>query len=75
MSSTQQQLFQIKESVSIRHRNRKKHNQYFTPEFVVEKALSFIPIRKVTNLIDPAVGNGIFLKVASKKWSNASGLS
>jgi uncharacterized membrane protein YsdA (DUF1294 family) len=25
-----------------KHRTRKNHNQYFTPEFVAEKALSFI---------------------------------
>ena len=52
-----------------KHRNRKNHNQYFTPEFAVEKALSLIPIADVENIIDPAVGNGIFLQVASKKWN------
>ena len=67
----QQQLLPIKKFETSRCRNRKKYNQYFTPEFAVEKALSFIPITKVKNIIDPAAGNGTFLKVASKKWDDA----
>lgn len=49
----------------------KNHNQYFTPDFAVERALSLVPISKVHNIIDPAVGEGIFLKVASTKWRDA----
>ncbi len=71
MSFEQQQLFYIEEDKIQKHRNRKNHNQYFTPEFAVEKALSFIPKSKVENIIDPAVGNGVFLRAASKKWKNA----
>jgi type I restriction enzyme M protein len=71
MASGQQQVFPIEEIKTLRHRNRKNHNQYFTPEFAVEKALSLVPLMKVKNIIDPAVGNGIFLKIASKKWGNA----
>jgi len=59
------------ESIYKKHHNRKNHNQYFTPEIVVEKALAFVPMLNVTNIIDPAVGYGIFLKVASNKWNNA----
>ena len=71
MGSSQQQLFAIEEDKTSRHRNRKNHNQYFTPEFAVEKALSLVSIAEVEDIIDPSVGNGIFLKVASKKWNNA----
>ena len=72
MVSSQQRLFAIKEVKVSRHRNRKNHNQYFTPEFAVEEALSLVPIPEVSHIIDPAVGNGIFLKVASKKWNNGT---
>ena len=71
MVSNQHQPFPIEEVKTLRHRNRKNHNQYFTPEFAVEKALSIIPLANVKNIIDPAVGNGIFLKVALKKWKKA----
>jgi type I restriction enzyme M protein len=71
MGLAQQQLFYIEEDKIQKHRNRKNHNQYFTPEFAAEKALSFIPKSKVGNIIDPAAGNGVFLKAASKKWENA----
>ena len=71
MSFVQQQLFHTVKSEVQKHRNRKNHNQYFTPEFAVEKAFSFIPKAKVENIIDPAVGNGAFLKAASRKWKNA----
>src|SRR3989339_1201060 len=71
MGLTQEQLFHIKKNKIQRHRNRKKHNQYFTPEFAVGKALSLIPILKVKSIIDPAVGNGIFLKLASSIWKKA----
>lgn len=62
------QLFHIERSKLQKHQNRKKYNQYFTPEFVVEKALSLIHDSKIENIIDPAVGNGIFLKIAARKW-------
>ena len=71
MNSNQQCLLNIEENRILKHNNRKKHNQYFTPEFAVEKALLFVPISEVKNIIDPAVGNGIFLKVAAKKWNSA----
>ena len=69
--SDQQLLSNIENNKIQKHRNRKNHNQYFTPEFAVEKALSIIPFANAKNIIDPAVGNGIFLKVASKKWKKA----
>jgi len=71
MVLTQQQLFHIEKNKIQRHRNRKKYNQYFTPEFAVEKALSLIPETRVEHIIDPSVGNGVFLKKASEKWKNA----
>lgn len=71
MGLAQQQLFHTEKDEIQRHRNRKKHNQYFTPEFAVEKAISLIPETKVMNIIDPAVGNGVFLKKASERWKNA----
>lgn len=54
-----------------KHQNRKNYNQYFTPEFAVEKALSLISEITPENIIDPAVGNGVFLKIASKKWQKS----
>jgi type I restriction enzyme M protein len=71
MASLQQQLFPLEKLETLRYRNRKNHNQYFTPEIAVEKALEFVPMTNVTNIIDPAVGDGIFLRVASNKWNNA----
>lgn len=71
MSLNQQNLSPFEEIKTLKHRNRKNHNQYFTPEFAVEKALSFVPEINFKNIIDPAVGNGVFLKVASNNWSNA----
>ena len=71
MSLTQQQLFYTYKTVVQKHRNRKNHNQYFTPEFVAEKALSFISGTGFKNIIDPAVGNGVFLEIASRKWKKA----
>lgn len=71
MSFAQQQLFYVEKREVQKHRNRKNHNQYFTPEFAVEKALSFIPGTSVQNVIDPAVGNGVFLKASSRKWKKA----
>ena len=68
MSLAQQQLVNIEAIRFRKHINRKNHNQYFTPEFAVEKALSLVPEIKPENIIDPAVGKGIFLKIASKKW-------
>ena len=71
MAASQQHLFLVEENKVLRHRNRKSHNQYFTPEFVVEKAFSFIPERKIENIIDPAVGNRVFFKTALKRWGKA----
>jgi type I restriction enzyme M protein len=71
MSLSQQELFPVKRLDTTRKRNRKNHNQYFTPEIVVEKAFSLVPVAEVKNIIDPSVGDGIFLKVASRKWRNA----
>jgi len=68
MGANHRQLFPIEEAKTLRHRNRKNHNQYFTPEFAVDKALSLIPLTNVKNIIDPAVGNGIFLKNVAKRW-------
>jgi len=64
-------LFPIEQISVNKHPNRKKNNQYFTPEYIVEKAYSLIPSSKIKNIIDPAVGNGVFLKIASEKWSDA----
>lgn len=52
-------------------RKKKNYNQYFTPEFIAEKALSFISRTNIKNVIDPAVGNGVFIKVAANRWKNA----
>jgi type I restriction enzyme M protein len=54
-----------------KHRTRRNHNQYFTPEFAAEKALSFISESGVGSIVDPSVGNGVFLKISSKKWRMA----
>jgi type I restriction-modification system DNA methylase subunit len=66
MELTYKYFFPIEDIKIKKHKNRKNNNQYFTPEFVVEKAFSFIPNIKIKNIIDPAVGNGIFLKIAQK---------
>lgn len=71
MSFIQQQLFDIDKKDVQKHRIRKNHNQYFTPEFVVEKALSLISVEKIGNIIDPAAGNGVFVKLASTKWKKS----
>ena len=68
MELVSQYLFPVEQIKIQKHQNRKKNNQYFTPEFAVEKAFSFIPDSKIENIIDPAVGNGVFLKIAAKKW-------
>lgn len=54
-----------------KHPHRKKLNQYFTPEFAVGKALSLLPDLRPESIIDPAVGNGIFIQLASQKWNNS----
>ncbi|MEW6103743.1 MAG: N-6 DNA methylase [bacterium] len=54
-----------------KYQNRKNYNQYFTPGFAVEKALSLIPEIKMKFIIDPAVGKGVFIKKSSEKWRNA----
>lgn len=56
---------------TIKYQNRKRRNQYFTPEFAVRKALSLIPKTKIKTVIDPAVGKGMFLRMASKVWKGA----
>lgn len=66
-----QQCLSINETRTLRYKNRKNHNQYFTPEFAVKKALSLISEIKPENIIDPASGNGVFLKIASKKWQKS----
>ncbi len=71
MELTYKYFFPIEDIKIKKHKNRKNNNQYFTPEFVVEKAFSFIPNIKIKNIIDPAVGNGIFLKIAQKKYEEA----
>jgi len=71
MELGQQHLFPVEQVKIQKHQNRKSNNQYFTPEFAVKKALSFIMNSKIENIIDPAVGNGVFLKIAAKKWGNA----
>lgn len=71
MFLSKQHLFHIEKNEVQRHRNRKNHNQYFTPEFAVKRALSFIKKAKIANVIDPAVGNGVFLKEVSKRWQKA----
>ena len=68
MELAQQHLFPLEQIKIQKHHNRKSNNQYFTPEFAVEKALSFIPNSKIENIIDPGVGNGVFLKIAQKKY-------
>jgi len=64
-------LFDCREDEARRHPNRKKHNQYFTPEFAVEKALACLSHAAIKSVIDPAVGEGAFLRAASKVWRNA----
>jgi predicted RNA methylase len=71
MDLNQHCLFPAEVTKNLRRRNRKNHNQYFTPEFAVEKAISLIPLKRVKKIIDPAVGGGVFLKVAMKKWQKA----
>lgn len=71
MGQIQQQLFSVENIKVQKHQNRKNHNQYFTPEFVVEEVFSLIPDSKVENIIDPAVGNGVFLRIAAKRWERA----
>ena len=71
MGIVQQQLFYIERGETRKHRNRKIHNQYFTPEFTVEKALALISKIKVKNIIDPAAGEGVFLKSALNRWKSA----
>lgn len=74
MALHQQQLFHIEpveKTIYQKHLNRKKYNQYFTPEVAVKIALGFISTANAEHIIDPAVGNGIFLKVASTIWNNA----
>lgn len=71
MGIVQQQLFYIERGETRKHRNRKIHNQYFTPEFAVEKALALISKIKVKNIIDPAAGEGVFLKSALNRWKSA----
>ncbi len=71
MSLAQQQLFHTDRVWVKRHQGRKNHNQYFTPEFAVYKALSLVTEITPKNIIDPAVGKGVFLMVASKKWQKA----
>lgn len=68
MELAQQHLFPLEQIKIQKHQNRKSNNQYFTPEFAVEKAISFIPNSKIENIIDPGVGNGVFLKIAQKKY-------
>ena len=72
MGLTKQQLLFVEERKVSKRKNRKNHNQYFTPEFVVEKAFSFIQETKIETVIDPAVGNAVFLKIASRKWNKAN---
>jgi len=61
------------ESLTIQRRsNRAKFNQYFTPESVIEKALSFLPEMEPKTIIDPAAGDGAFLTVAAKLWKRAN---
>lgn len=71
MATVLHKVFNIENGETRKGRNRKMYNQYFTPEFAVEKALSLITETKIENIIDPAVGNGVFLKIASKKWKKA----
>lgn len=71
MEPTQIELFDADASKRVKHRNRRQHNQYFTPEFAVERALSLVGQPDVRNIIDPAVGEGVFLKVSSKMWESA----
>jgi type I restriction enzyme M protein len=70
--AVQQEFLSFREEGELKHRGRKNHNQYFTPEFAIEKAFSLIPMEKVENIIDPAVGEGAFLKIASKVWCGAN---
>ncbi len=67
-----QRFFPAKQVEAQKHQTRKNHNQYFTPEFAAEKALSLIPEGKIKSVIDPAVGDGAFIKIASKMWDNSS---
>ena len=62
MTLVQQQIFPNEEVKTIKHKNRKNHNQYFTPEIVVEKALAFVQVTNVINMIDPAVEMEYFLR-------------
>lgn len=71
MKIAQKELFPIREAKALRHRNRRNYNQYFTPEFAVEKALSLISEIEAKNIIDPAVGAGVFLGVAKRKWEDS----
>lgn len=72
MDILQSQLFPTEQIKTSKHRNRKAFNQYFTPEFAVESAFSFIQRSKIKNIIDPAVGKGVFLKIASRMWEKAN---
>ncbi len=48
------------------------HNQYFTPEQIAAITLSYISRYKIKNVIDPAVGEGVFLNEAFKRWTKAN---
>jgi type I restriction enzyme M protein len=72
MDTLQSQLFPLEQMKILKHPNRKTLNQYFTPEFAVESAFSFIQRSRIKNVIDPGVGNGVFLRMASKIWYKAN---
>lgn len=62
----------LERSGGVKHRNRLKHNQYFTPEFVIRKALGAISHVEVRTVVDPAAGDGKFIRVASDLWPTAN---
>ena len=71
MQKIQQQIFPQFDFTIKRRLNRKMYNQYFTPNFAVESVYNLLSGEHFQTIIDPAVGEGIFLKHASKRWKSA----
>ena len=63
---------QINENLNTKKdRKRKNYNQYFTPENVVYEVLTLLPEMYFRSVIDPAVGEGVFVETAFNKWKQS----
>ncbi|MBP7496166.1 MAG: Eco57I restriction-modification methylase domain-containing protein [Bacteroidales bacterium] len=56
--------------LTLKHNNKNKYGQYFTPEMVADFMIGLADIDKNAKILEPSSGKGVFLKLLYEKGFN-----